>query len=372
VQTVLKKKFLIVAIGISVIAIAVAVAVLDMLSQPTTPQTVSRDPKLGLVVMAPTQTPTLTQIVNAYDLAASTGIGRSNVYLSWPTIEPVEGQYDWKTSDILMSLNRHENFNVTLYFSIINDRELGPFPSWMGNPQLDQKLQNEIVQTLDTILTRYYIVDYVIIGGGLDEYFRDHPNDVPKYVQFFDGVYAQLKQKHPTVKFGNWFSLNGLINHYQPDLVSKLNQGDFVAYSYAPVDSLYFEYQSPQEEGKNLQKMIDFAGGKKIALIEVSWSTSQAINGTSDDQVKFMKIVYDFYRQNESQFEFLTWYRQYDRPIDTCLNALNPQQSSIFGNQFLKNNTANYLCNSGLFDVDLNPKPAWDEFKKEIQFNPNS
>jgi hypothetical protein len=44
----------------------------------------------------------------------------------------------------------------------------------------------------------------------------------------------------------------------------------------------------------------------------------------------------------------------------------------MFGNENVLNNTASYLCGSGLFDADKNPKPAWDEFKKQIQLNLNS
>jgi hypothetical protein len=372
----LNKKILGGVIAGGAVAVIIAIAFLWIVPQsqpPLTPQnqtTLSHNIKLGLVIMPPTQTPTLAEIKSAYQEAASTGIGRSNVYLNWASIEPQEGQFNWKISDILMGLNREQNLNVTLYFSVINDRVLGPFPNWIVNPQFDQKLQDQTVQTLDAVISRYYIVDHVIIGGDVDGYFRDHPNDIPNYVNFFDGVYSKLKAKHPDVKFGNWFSLNSILNQYQTDLVGKLNQGDFVAYSYYPIDSTGYEAQSPEEEGKNLQKMIDLAGGKKIALVEVGWSTAKSINGTKDDQVKFMKIVYDFFRKNNSQFEFLTWYRQYDRPVETCYNSLNASPVG-FGNKIVLNNTAALLCNMGLFDVDKNPKPAWDEFKNQIQL-PNS
>ncbi|HET6457328.1 MAG TPA: hypothetical protein VFG24_00410 [Nitrosopumilaceae archaeon] len=360
-----------VAGGTAAIIIAIVLLWIIPQSQPTIQPAISHNTKLGLVIMPPTQTPTLAEIQSAYQQAASTGIGRSNVYLTWPNIEPQQGQYNWKTSDILMGLNREQNLNVTLYFSVINDRVLGPFPNWMGKPQFDQKLQDETVQTLDAVISRYYIVDYVIISGDVDGYFRDHPNDIPDYAKFFDGVYSKLKAKHPHVKFGNWFSLNSILNQYQTDIVGKLNQGDFVAYSYYPIDSTGYEQQSPEEEGKNLQKMIDLADGKKIALVEVGWSTAKSINGTKDDQVKFMKIMFDFYRKNNSQFEFLTWYRQYDRPVETCYNSLNTSPVG-FGNDIVLNNTAALLCNMGLIDVDKNLKPAWDELKNQIQLSPNS
>jgi hypothetical protein len=374
----LNKKIIGISIGAgAAVAIAIAFFVLLPQLQPSTIPTTQtanslHNIKLGLVIMPPTQRPTLAEIKSAYAQAASTGIGRSNVYLTWPVMEPTQGSYNWGYSDILMGLNREQGLNVTLYFSVINNQILGPFPNWMGKPQLDQKLQDQTVTTLDAILSRYYIVDYVIIGGNVDSYFRDHPDEISKYVDFFNGVYSKLKVKHPDVKFGNWFSLNDISNNGQGDIVGKLNQGDFVAYSYSPVDLLYYQNSSPDDEGANLQKMIDFAQGKKIALMEVGWSTNKSINGTEEDQQKFVKVVYDFYKKNQSDFEFLTWYRQYDRPVDTCYNSLNQDSSSIFGNDVVLNNTAAYLCGTGLFDVDKNPKPAWDELKNQIQSIPNS
>ena len=378
----LNKKIIGAAIAAGV-AVAIAVTFFVLLPQLQTGQQIgsssinqtgssSHNPKLGLVIMPPTQKPTLQEIKDAYTQAASTGIGRSNVYLSWPIMEPKQGAYNWGYSDILMGLNREQGLNVTLYFSVINNQVLGPFPDWMGKPQLDQKLQDQTVTTLDAILSRYYIVDYVVIGGGVDNYFRDHPNEIPQYVDFFNGVYSKLKANHPSVKFGNWFSLNDVLNNAQGDIVGKLNQGDFVAYSYAPVDLLYYQSNSVETEGANLQEMIDFAKGKKIALMEVGWSTDKSVNGTTEDQQKFVKTVYDFYKKNQSDFEFLTWYRQYDRPVDTCYNSLNQANNSIFGNSEVLNNTAAYLCGSGLFDVNNNPKPAWDELKHQIQSIPNS
>ena len=369
----LQRKTIGIAIGAAAaIAVAVFFLVMQPQVQPQLQTQVISNPKLGLVIMPPTERPTFDEVHNAYIQAASTGIGRSNVYMLWPIIEPQQGSFNWQTYDILMGLNREQHLNVTLYFSIINNEQLGPFPNWLGQPSLDANLANQTASALDTILSRYYIVDYVIIGGDLNIYFRDHPNDIPKYTDFFNSVYSQLKAKHPNVKFGNWFSLNDLINHYDGDMVKKLNQGDFVAYSYSPVDLLFYQTKSPDREVQDLQNMMNFSGGKNIALMEIGWSTDKTVNGTEDDQVKFMKDAFDFYRKNVSQFEFMTWYRQYDRPVDTCYNGLNTNIKTGFGNDILLNNTAAYLCSTGLIDDNNNTKPAWNEFKNQIQMSPNS
>lgn len=349
--------------------IAVVIAAIFLATQPVIPQ---KNEKLGLYIMTPSATPTISDLKDAYTEAASTGIGRSNIYLFWSTLEPQQGQYDWKIPDALMSLNKQNDLKVTLYFSIINNRVFGPFPTWMGEPQLDDNLKEKTVKVLDDILSRYGIIDHVIIGGEIDVYFREHENDITKYEEFFADIYKELKEKHPNVKFGNSFSLHGVLNHKQEDLVGKLNQGDFIAFTYFPVNTLNEIDKTPEDAGKNLEKILDLAGNKQIALMEISWSTAESVGGSKDGQAKFMKIAYDFYRKNEPRFEFLSWFRQYDRPIESCMKSLNTSFDVSFGNEFVLQRTAEYICGAGLIDIDKNPKPAWEEFKKQVRFNPNS
>lgn len=368
-----RRKNLVVAAGI---AAAVVIAVAYLLSQQSGPLTAPEakpNPKLGLVIMPPSERSTFGEVHNAYISAASTGIGRSNVYMLWPTIEPQEGNFNWRPYDILMGLNREQHLNVTLYFSIINNEEFGPFPSWIGqNPSLDEKLANETATALNAILSRYYIVDYVMVGGDLNVYFRTHPGEIPKYVSFFNSVYEKVKASHPDVKMGNWFSLNDLINHSEGDMVKKLDQGDFVAYSFSPVDLVFYQPHGPGEEAAQLQKMFDFSGGKNVALMEIGWATDKSVNGTEANQVKFMKDTFDFFRENEPRIDFMTWYRQYDRPFSTCYDSLNMNVPTGFGNKILLNNTAAYLCSTGLVGDNNQTKPSWDEFKSEIRSTPIS
>ena len=84
-----------------------------------------------------------------------------------------------------------------------------------------------------------------------------------------------------------------------------------------------------------------------------------------------MKDAFDFFRNNEPKFEFMTWYRQYDRPFDACYNGLNTNIQTGFANGHLLNNTAAYLCSTGLIDSNNNTKPAWDEFKHQVQLSSN-
>ncbi|MEO2200490.1 MAG: hypothetical protein ABGW48_04910, partial [Nitrosopumilus sp.] len=54
---------------------------------------------IGMVINSPSSSVTLQQLDEIFADASSSGIGRSNVYLYWNMIEPVEGKFDWLQSD---------------------------------------------------------------------------------------------------------------------------------------------------------------------------------------------------------------------------------------------------------------------------------
>ena len=199
------KKILGVIAGIAII-IALAVIILNfsdseiIINQKT-------NEKIGLVINSPKQATTLQDLDEIYSKAASTGIGRSNVYLFWNLVEPVRGEFDWKQSDALMSLNKKNNFKVTLYFSIINGETLGPFPSWIGKPPIQSLGEDRVVSVLDAVLSRYDIVDTVIFAGDTESQFRFNEQNIPSYKELFNGIYDKIKEKHPDVKIGNAFCI---------------------------------------------------------------------------------------------------------------------------------------------------------------------
>jgi hypothetical protein len=343
-------------------------------------QTSSHNEKLGLIINPPSNKITLDDLKNYYTQASSTGIGRTNLYLFWNLIEPEKENYDWKQSDLLMDFNKQNDLKVTLYFSIINGKTLGPFPDWIGKPSLGSISEENLIKVLDVILTRYDAIDTVIIAGDTEEYFRYSEQNIPVYKELFDGVYASLKEKHPDVKFGNAFSLHGVINKNLSHIVEQLDLGDFVAFSYFPVDSLNEINKNPQEARADLDTIMTLVPDKKKGIFEISWSTSEFVNGTKAEQTEFVKKVYDFYRTNESQIEFVTWYRQFDRPEGTCV--ITPEDteeqisiggsSGIGSSEFVIERLNHYICNSGLITIDGNKKPAWNEFTKQVQMSTNS
>lgn len=335
-------------------------------------QNIQKNEKLGLVVNTPTTAVTIQQLDQIYEEATSTGIGRSNVYLFWNLIEPQKGTYNFQESDIFMSLNKKNNLKVTLYFSIINGKTLGPFPDWMGKPQLRGISDDNIVSVLDALLSRYDIIDTVIIAGETDAHFRNQEDLIPVYKDLFNNVYDKLKEKHSDVKVGNSFSLNNVINKELEHIVTELGIGDFVGFTYFPVDSLNEIVKNPIDEANaDLEKAFELVPDKKILFFEISWSTSDFVGGSTGEQQDFVLTVFNFYKKYDSKIESLTWYRQYDRPKGTCEIDISKVEGIIgLGtSEFVAERLGHYICNAGLLEVDGTPKPAWDEFKKVIREN---
>ena len=338
--------------------------------------TQTNNESIGMVINSPSSSVTLKQLDEIFTDASSSGIGRSNVYLYWNVIEPVEGKFDWLQSDILMGLNEKNNHKVTLYFSIINGETLGPFPKWIGKPTLNGINQDELVTVLDAVLSRYHIIDSVIIAGDTESQFRYNERFIPVYQELFSNVYDEIKQKHSDVKFGNSFALHNVLNKNLENVVEQLALGDFVAFSYMPTDTLNEISKNPDEAIEDLNKIFEFVPNKKIGFFELSWSTSNFVEGNDDSQKIFVEKLFDFYAQNESNIEFMTWFRYIDQQANSCVTEeqkIGDQTITLGGgssmgtSEHVIERLNQYNCNTGFVDVNQNGKIGWNEFKTQIQ-----
>ena len=363
----------IIGVIVAVFIVMMAALILVLSSSETTQK---NNEKIGLVINSPSSSVSLKQIDEIFTDASSTGIGRSNVYLFWNIIEPVEGKFDWTQSDIMMGLNEKNDLKVTLYFSIINGDSLGPFPTWIGNPTLLLIDEDELVNTLDAILSRYHVVDSIVIAGETESQFRYNEQKIPVYKELFSNVYDRIKEKHPDVQIGNSFALHQVINKNLEHIVTDLAIGDFVAFSYSPTDTTNEINKTPEESIIDLNKIFEIIPNKKIGFFEISWSTSNFVNGDYISQQDFIEKLFNFYGQNESEIEFLTWYRYIDQEIDTCVvkdqnigdQTITVGGGSSFGtSEHVIERLNQYNCNAGIVTIDQNYKSGWNEFINQIE-----
>ena len=334
---------------------------------------ISQNEKIGLVINTINPPTSIDDIENSYKIASTSGIGRTNLYIHWDQLEPEKGNFDWRVTDIMMKLNEKYNLKTTLYLSVINADRLGPFPSWMGNQIIGKSLETDTVRVLDAILSRYENIDYVIFAADIDYYFQRAPGTIPSYVEFFNNVSSEIKLNHPDVKIGNSMSLENILNKgMEPggsfELTPKLEMGDFIALSYKPTDIVGDIDRTPLEAIGDLEKTLEIFSSQKLAFFEISWSTSEFVNGYDIHQEQFIKSSLNFFEENESQIEFFTVSRLFDKPKGSCISQdiQSVGGSGFSSNSFRLERIDEYLCNSGLIDTNQNAKPAWEQLKTNI------
>ena len=334
---------------------------------------ISQNEKIGLVINTINPPTSIDDIENSYKIASTSGIGRTNLYIHWDQLEPEKGNFDWRVTDIMMKLNEKYNLKTTLYLSVINADRLGPFPSWMGNQIIGKSLETDTVRVLDAILSRYENIDYVIFAADIDYYFQRAPGTIPSYVEFFNNVSSEIKLNHPDVKIGNSLSLENVINkdlflNGLRELTPELEMGDFIALSYKPTDIVGDIDRTPLEAIGDLEKTLEIFSSQKLAFFEISWSTSEFVNGYDIHQEQFIKSSLNFFEENESQIEFFTVSRLFDKPKGSCISQdiQSVGGSGFSSNSFRLERIDEYLCNSGLIDTNQNAKPAWEQLKTNI------
>ena len=334
---------------------------------------ISQNEKIGLVINTINPPTSIDDIENSYKIASTSGIGRTNLYVHWDQLEPEKGNFDWRVTDIMMKLNEKYNLKTTLYLSVINADRLGPFPSWMGNQIIGKSLETDTVRVLDAILSRYENIDYVIFAADIDYYFQRAPGTIPSYVEFFNNVSSEIKSNHSDVKIGNSLSLENVINkdlflNGLRELTPELEMGDFIALSYKPTDIVGDIDRTPLEAIGDLEKTLEIFSSQKLAFFEISWSTSEFVNGYDIHQEQFIKSSLNFFEENESQIEFFTVSRLFDKPKGSCISQdiQSVGGSGFSSNSFRLERIDEYLCNSGLIDTNQNAKPAWEQLKTNI------
>jgi len=367
-------------IGIVILIVAIGGSSAYFLTKNDTVETNSissefiyQNEKVGLVINTINPPKDITELEESYKIASTSGIGRTNLYVHWDHLEPEKGNFDWRVTDIMMTLNEKYNLKTTLYFSVINADRLGPFPTWMGNQLIGKSLEEDTIRVLDVILSRYENIDYVIFAGDIDYHFQRTSATIPLFEELFNNVSSEIKSNHPNVKIGNSISLENIMNKDlipggNFELTPQLEMGDFIALSYKPTDVLGDIDRTPQEAIEEFKKTLEIFPSQKLAFFEISWSTSEFIDGNNNDQAEFIKSSLNFFEENESQIEFFTISRLFDKPKGTCVSQdiENVSGSGFASNSYRLERIDEYLCNSGLIDKNENIKSSWIQLKNNI------
>lgn len=356
------------AASVALVAVGAAIALAPGSLAPGGDGQGSASPRLGLpdnfgvIVNTPSREASVLELDSLYARAASLGASRSNVYVFWDALEPSPRSYEWAQTDAIMTMHERHGLDATLFFSLVNGRTLGPLPGWMGSPTLDAVPAEDVTAALRAALTRYPRIDAVVIAGDADSHFERHPGMLGAYNALFGEVRGALAESHPGVMVGNAVSLDRIVNRGNSAIVDGLAAGDFVAFTYRPVNLLNEVSKTPQEAMADMREMLRLAGTAQVALLEAGWTSSGDVGGDEAAQAEFAEALAGL-AASEPRVEFATWYRMHDREAGTCEVSVPDAGGSLLSTddgEYAASALGSYVCGAGLLRADGSPKPAWD------------
>ena len=304
----------------------------------------------------------------ALRLAKENGVQVIHSYLSWGEIEPVQGQRVWEWQDALMGYRFEEGFEVSLVVNLIHTSLRGPMPEDLvgrefDDPEFIARFTDFILEVLDR-----YPVSYLSIGNEVNDYFVGHREEIPAYRDFFLAVQDRIHREHPDVQVGMTFAYHDAERTNALDIIQELNLGDFLPvtlYLYSP---LFTFDRDPTELEPTLERILDLAGEKRIAFVEIGWNTAASLSGNEVDQEAFVREAFRLLADYQDRIEFLAWFNLHDNiPENTYETAYSflPEGAPQARDDKFMQDFVDFLSYLGLRTSDGGPKPGWVAFQEE-------
>lgn len=275
-------------------------------------------------------------------------------------IEP--GRFQWRALETYFdTLKKHRyRFEISLDVS-------GPFwqaqlkkPSHVkANSLADTALLKRYKAMVTSLLDRYgRRCAYLTINAeGASQYFRAHPDQLDDYLRFLDSVKRHVKHRSPHLKFG----VNTDPHNSDEVLRAIAKKVDFLALD---VTSIEGHVDQPEDLASLVDRLLQVAGGKKIAFQNVWWSTSEVESSSEQQQQTFVKELFRVLESHHRRFEYIILYTMFDEDFEfmrPLYKARFPDLPPAYVEKMLQSNGR-----SGLFRHDLTPKPAWGELREQI------
>lgn len=304
----------------------------------------------------------------ALRMAKTNGVQVLHSYLLWEQVEDSPGARSWEWNDLLMGYRFREGFEVSLAINLIHTAVRGPIPEDLldrpfDDPEFIQRFTSFVLDVLDR-----YPVQYLSIGNEVNDYFVNHRDEIPAYQTLFNSVYRSIKAQHPDVLVAMTFAYHDAESQNAIDIIQQLDLGDFLPLTLYLYDQGFKFTRDPLELENYLERILDLAGEKPIALVEIGWNTADSLGGSQADQAQFLSEAFRLLAENQDQIEFLSWFSLHDSKLDNSAEAaltfLTDQPDLVTNEKFMIQfiDFLNYL---GLRENDGTPKEAWHVFQEE-------
>ncbi len=304
----------------------------------------------------------------ALEQAREAQVQITHLYVQWGLVEKSSGKYDWAIPDYLMGKFKKNGFEVVVVIPIIFTTKLDVMPEDVHFKRFsDPQFQDRFVKFTKTLTDRYKdIMKYLIIGNEIDVYLNTHPDEASDFRTLVEAAAAAND-----ITVGTEVAIHSVVQTNGQNIAKKALAGDMVFYTfYAQGDNFSFG-GDPHSVEKYFTEMFNLAGGKKIAVVETSWSSSRLLESSEEKQAEYVKEVFKILKKNKDKIEFLMWITLHDSTLEECRKSAEFFVKGVY-DDILKDaevmaRFSEFMCCMGLRRTDGTPKPAWYTWLEEVK-----
>ncbi|MEM7654997.1 MAG: hypothetical protein AAF399_02615 [Bacteroidota bacterium] len=233
--------------------------------------------------------------------------------LLWSDLQPLEDEFHWDVADRVTTSVQQNGQQLSLVLPILNTSDVDDVPGFVSfqsfdDPQLIEQFSSFLLSALERYENQ---IEYLWIANEIDVYFEEHPQELPAFQTFFEGVYDSVKADFPSVNLGLVFTYHNAANSNSTDIYGKFPKADILGFTLYP----QFLGRKPEDYANHVQDLIALTQpiGKPIAITETSWS-SAGYAGSLDKQQQFIQTATQAFTSHRDELAFFTFWGTYDYP----------------------------------------------------------
>jgi hypothetical protein len=288
-----------------------------------------------------------------FELLAESGVDIAHIGIEWGHVEKRAGVYDWADADFQINAVVDGGMKVSLILNAI-DAKLPEDVKEAGfaDPAFRQRHQDFMQRFLDRYKGK---ISYLWLGNEVNLHLSADDNEHQDYIDFFNVMYRAAKEAQPELQIGLIVTFPYEDEPVIYDIIKGTRTSDLVGYTYYP----QWLSIAPGNAAAALDRIHDLNQklGTRYAIVETAWSTDK-YKGSKNAQAEYVKAYLASLRNNpRSAREFTCYWGLYDPKLKGWHKAAFLFNSGLIG----------WLESLGMVTNDGKPKPAWNEFVKEME-----
>ena len=238
-----------------------------------------------------------------YEIMRESGAKWTRIFLYWGVVEPVQGEYDWETYDLLMDSAQKNKMHVLLSSADIN------FPSWSAskNSQEYDEFINEVIKRYSGKITAFEIENEPYLAGK-EVSFNSYEDYLNFYSELHNRISGIIRSVAPDMKIVANVGGPGENVDYFEELSRRglLNNIDAVSLHLYPKPESIAEMNGYEKRISDTLNILSSNGGNRIEI----WQ-SEASRFSDDLDPNYFQYI-DIYNRPLSPEHFVAnmWIRE--------------------------------------------------------------